>query len=219
MQVKVIGENGAETSTLDVADALINSKVNMSSLYEAIKNERANKRQGTSRTKSMAEVSGGGKRPWRQKGTGHARVGSSRSPLWTGGGHIHAIRPRDYHYEVPRKVKRLALMSVFSLKHGENSLRIVDDLSVEKPQTKRLAAFIKKIGKEGSRVAFIVGKTPETMKSYTNLILSLRNIRKLDVVNADSVAIHPLYYADEIFVTKSAMKKLSDRVQANAKAE
>lgn len=218
MQLTVINEQGSKASTIDVTDTLVKTEVNKNALYEAIKNELANRRHGTSKTKSRDEVSGGGRKPFRQKGTGRARAGSTRSPLWVGGGHVHAIRPRDYHYTLPKQIKRLALLSVFSMKHGENNLTIVEDISIDKPQTKRMATFIKKVKKEGSRsVAFIVGKTDDE-KTYKNLVLSLRNIGKLSLANADALAIHPLYYADEIIVTKSAMTKLSDRVKTIAKA-
>ena len=110
MEVVILNEHGDESGKLEVLDSLFMSDVNKNVLYEAIKNELANKRQGTHSTKTRAEVSGGGRKPWRQKGTGRARAGSTRSPVWVGGGKSHTPKPRDYSYRLPRKVKRKALL-------------------------------------------------------------------------------------------------------------
>ena len=110
MEVVILNENGDSVGNLEIVDEIFKSEVNNNLLYEAIKNELANRRQGTHSTKTRAEVSGGGKKPWRQKGTGRARAGSTRSPIWVGGGKTHTPKPRDYSYRLPKKMKRKALL-------------------------------------------------------------------------------------------------------------
>lgn len=213
MQVDILNEFGDNVDKLDVIDILFNSDVNKNVLYEAIKNELANKRQGTHSTKTRGEVSGGGKKPWRQKGTGRARAGSRRSPIWVGGGKVHTPSPRDYSYRLPKKVKRLALLSVLSMKHSGKMVKVFEDFSVDSPKTKRMVSFLSKVKEPNSRkVTFIVGKDEALGSNYNNLLLSLRNIKDLKLVNADSISIHPLFYADEIFFTKTALNKLNERV-------
>ena len=192
MEVVILNENGDSVGNLEVVDEIFKSEVNNNLLYEAIKNELANRRQGTHSTKTRAEVSGGGKKPWRQKGTGRARAGSTRSPIWVGGGKTHTPKPRDYSYRLPKKMKRKALLSVLSLKYGNNVLKVFEDFTFDAPKTKRMASFISKVNK---------------------LLLSLRNIKDLKLVNADSMSIHPLYYADEVYFTKTALSKLNARIK------
>lgn len=124
MEVVILNENGDNAGNLEIVDEIFKSEVNNNLLYEAIKNELANKRQGTHSTKTRGEVSGGGKKPWRQKGTGRARAGSTRSPIWVGGGKAHTPKPRDYSYRLPKKLKK-ALLSVLSLKYGNNVLKVL----------------------------------------------------------------------------------------------
>ena len=215
MEVVILNEHGDESGKLEVLDSLFMSDVNKNVLYEAIKNELANKRQGTHSTKTRAEVSGGGRKPWRQKGTGRARAGSTRSPVWVGGGKSHTPKPRDYSYRLPRKVKRKALLSVLSMKYSTNMLKVYEDFTFEQAKTKRMASFISKAkGPNSRRIAFVVGKEDALGDNYNKLLLSLRNIKDLKLVNADSMSIHPLYYADEIYFTKTALSKLNKRVQA-----
>lgn len=214
MEVVILNENGDTVGKLDIIDELFKSEVNKNLLYEAIKNELSNKRQGTHSTKTRAEVSGGGKKPWRQKGTGRARSGSTRSPVWVGGGKMHTPKPRDYSYRLPKKMKRQALLSVLSMKYGNNMLKVFDDFTFEAPKTKRMASFISKIKEPKTRkVVFVVGNNDTLGGNYNKLLLSLRNIKDLKLVNADSMSIHPLFYADEVYFTKTALSKLNDRIK------
>lgn len=215
MEVGILNENGDIAEKIEVVDALFKSDINKNVLYEAIKNELANRRQGTHSTKTRAEVSGGGKKPWRQKGTGRARAGSTRSPLWVGGGKMHTPKPRDYSYTLPKKIKRNALLSVLSSKYKDNMLKVFEDFKFESPKTKRMTVFISKVKEPKSRkIAFVVGKDEVLGENYKRLLLSLRNIKDLKLVNADSISIHPLYYADEIYFTKTALIKLNTKVQS-----
>lgn len=214
MEVAVLNENGDKTCSLEVVDVIFKSEINKNLLYEAIKNELANKRQGTHSTKTRSEVSGGGKKPWRQKGTGRARAGSTRSPNWVGGGKIHTPKPRDYSYKLPKKIKRKALFSVLSLKYSENVLKVFEDFTFNSPKTKRMANFIKNIKKSDTRkVVFVVCKDESLGNNYNKLLLSLRNIKDLKIVNADSMSIHPLFYSDEVYFTKTALNKLNTRIK------
>jgi len=215
MEVVILNEHGDESGKLEVLDTLFMSDVNKNVLYEAIKNELANKRQGTHSTKTRAEASGGGRKPWRQKGTGRARAGSTRSPVWVGGGKSHTPKPRDYSYRLPRKVKRKALLSVLSMKYSNSMLKVFDDFTFEEAKTKRMVTFLSKVKEPNTRrIAFVVGKEDALGDNYNKLLLSLRNIKDLKLVNADSMSIHPLYYADEIYFTKTALSKLNKRLQA-----
>ncbi len=215
MEVGILNENGDTVGNIEVIDALLKSDVNKNVLYEAIKNELANKRQGTHSTKTRAEVSGGGRKPWRQKGTGRARAGSTRSPVWVGGGKVHTPKPRDYSYRLPRKIKRHALLSVLSMKYAASMLKVFEDFTFEAVKTKRMATFLNKVkGPNTRKVTFVVGKDEALGENYNNLLLSLRNIKDLKLVNADSMSIHPLFYADEIFFTKTALTKLNERVSS-----
>ncbi len=214
MEVVILNENGDNAGNLEVVDEIFKSEVNNNLLYEAIKNELANRRQGTHSTKTRGEVSGGGKKPWRQKGTGRARAGSTRSPIWVGGGKAHTPKPRDYSYRLPKKVKRKALLSVLSLKYGANVLKVFEDFTFDYTKTKRRSSFISKFQETKSRkVALEVGKDEAMGDNYNKLLLSLRNIKDLKLVNADSMAIHPLYYADEVYFKKTALSKLNDRIK------
>ena len=197
MEVVILNENGDNAGNLEIVDEIFKSEVNNNLLYE-----------------TRGEVSGGGKKPWRQKGTGRARAGSTRSPIWVGGGKAHTPKPRDYSYRLPKKVKRKALLSVLSLKYGNNVLKVFEDFTFDAPKTKRMASFISKVKEPKSRkVAFVVGKDEALGDNYNKLLLSLRNIKDLKLVNADSMAIHPLYYADEVYFTKTALSKLNDRIK------
>lgn len=218
MDITVLNEQGASSGKIEVLDALLGTDVNMNVLYEAIKNELANKRQGTHSTKTRGEVSGGGKKPWRQKGTGRARAGSTRSPIWVGGGKVFTPKPRDYSYRLPKKVKRKALLCVLSLKYGKDVLKVVEDFTFDVPKTKRMVDFLSKVkSPETRRVVFVVAKEESLGDNYKNLMMSLRNIRDLKLINADSMSIHPLFYADEIYFTKAAINKVNAIVSQNMK--
>ena len=140
--IKVLNMAGAEVGTVELSDGIFGIEPNESVVHEVVKNHLANRRQGTQSALTRAEVSGGGKQPWRQKGTGHARQGSTRAPQWTHGGVVFAPKPRDYSYSVNKKIKRLALKSVLSAKAAEGSIIVVDSIKLDAPKTKDFAAFL-----------------------------------------------------------------------------
>lgn len=142
-KVAVYNVSGEQVSEIELKDSIFGIEVNEHVLYEVVKNQLANKRQGTQSAKTRAEVRGGGRKPWRQKGTGRARHGSIRSPLWVGGGVVFAPKPRDYRYTLPRKVRRLAMKSALTSKVNSNELIVLDELNLETPKQKKWLAFLK----------------------------------------------------------------------------
>lgn len=174
-------------------------------VHRALVRQMANARQGTASTKTRAEVSGGGRKPWRQKGTGRARAGSNRSPLWRGGGVIFGPKPRDYSIKMNRKERRLALRTAFQSR--VNDLIVVEDFAdqLPRPKTKDLAAAIARWGVEAeSKVLLIVHERAE------NVYLSARNIGKLRLISANNLNIFDLLAADQIVTTKSALAQIQE---------
>ncbi len=174
-------------------------------IYEAVVNYQANQRRGTACTKTRGEVSGGGRKPWRQKGTGRARAGSIRSPLWRKGGIIFGPRPRDYSYQIPKKAKRNALKSALSMKLKENKIIIVDNLEINEPKTKKGVEIIKNL--EVNSGLFI-----DTNKNK-NLILALRNIPKIKAVGWEDVNIYDVLLYDKIIFSKRGFDGLMERLK------
>ncbi len=140
--IKVLNMSGAKVGTVELSDGIFGIEPNQAVVHEVVKNHLANRRQGTQSALTRAEVSGGGKKPWRQKGTGHARQGSTRAPQWTHGGIVFAPKPRDYSYNVNKKIKRLALKSVLSAKAAEGKIIVVDSIAMDAPKTREFAAFL-----------------------------------------------------------------------------
>src|SRR4029079_1750232 len=170
MQIDIVNIEGKKVGQVDLADAVFGTKVKDYLLWELVKAQQAAKRAGTHSTLTRANVHGGGKKPYKQKGTGNARQGSSRAPNHVGGGKVFGPHPRDYSYTVPKKVKRAALASALSLRAQEKKLVVVDVLSFDAPKTKRLAGILKVLGAESAVV--VDGKT------NVNLSKSVRNLPK-----------------------------------------
>ena len=173
--VQVINTSGKKIKEVKAPDEIYSVPVKDHLIYEAVINYRANQRQGTASTKTRGEARGGGRKPWRQKGTGRARAGSIRSPIWKGGGTTFGPRPRDYSYNMPRKAKKNALKSVLSKKLAEKFLLVVDVLELKEPKTKEAAALIKALNVES---ALFVDSFENK-----NLFLSVRNIPKVKAVD------------------------------------
>ena len=174
-------------------------------MHEAVVNYLANQRQGTHATKTKGLVSGGGKKPWKQKHTGRARSGSNRSPLWRGGGTIFGPQPRDYSYELPRAARRKALFSAISAKIKDGELCVIDALSFEKPKTKEMAGVLKGLGLAAGSTLIIVAGADKTV------LLSSRNIPGVDVVSAKDLNIYDVVTHDRLLATRAAMTALEER--------
>jgi len=180
IEVEIKNRNNATVGNIKLNDKVFSVPINGPLLHDVVVNYLANQRQGTHATKTKGLVSGGGKKPWKQKHTGRARAGSIRSPLWRGGGIVFGPQPRDYSYNLPKKAKRLALKTALSLKMSDGAITIIDGLSMDKPKTKEIIATLKNLGLEGEKVLII---TPENDKIIT---LSARNIPGVKVVRVSN---------------------------------
>lgn len=201
--VVMINQLGEEVGKIDLNEAVFGIEVNEHAVYEVVKNQLANKRQGTQSAKTRAEVRGGGRKPWRQKGTGRARQGSTRSPQWTGGGVVFAPKPRDYSYSVPKKVKRLALKSVLTSKVNDEEIIVLDKLELDAISTKAAQEVISKIN-IGRNALFVVSERDE--KVYR----SFKNIPNVDTVVADKMNVYDILKYDSLVVTQDAVKKIEE---------
>lgn len=203
MKTQVYGLDGAPVREIELSDAVFGREVSEGSIYHAIRNELANRRLGTAKIKDRGEVQGSGKKPWKQKGTGRARAGHKRSPVWVGGGKIFGPRPRDYSYALPRKVKRLAMVSLLSLKAKEDKLRVVTDFTVESGKTKDLVTALKALAARERTV--VVLKDDDAMVRRAG-----RNLPWLSLLSFNRLQAHDLFYCQKLLVLESAASKLND---------
>ncbi|GHU81275.1 50S ribosomal protein L4 [Clostridia bacterium] len=201
--VAVLDMAGKEVGTIELSEAVFGIKPNAVVMHHLVVNYLANQRQGTQSALTRAEVSGGGRKPWRQKGTGHARQGSTRSPQWRHGGIVFAPKPRDYSYTVNKKVRKLALKSAFSTKAIDNSVIVIDAITTENFSTKAIAAMLKAVGSE--KKALIV--LPEVDKKVIN---SARNIKGVKTAQVNTVNVYDLLNADKLIIAKDAVAKIEE---------
>ncbi|MBR2484099.1 MAG: 50S ribosomal protein L4 [Oscillospiraceae bacterium] len=201
--IKVLNMAGAEVGTVELCDAIFGIEPNEAVVHEVVKNHLANCRQGTQSALTRAEVSGGGKKPWRQKGTGHARQGSTRAPQWVHGGIVFAPKPRSYSYVLNKKVKRLALKSVLSAKVAEGSIVVVDDIKMDTIKTKDFRAFLSAVGCDGKAVVV----TPALNE---NVIKSARNIPGVMTTMANLINVYDLLNAKYLVLDKAALAVIEE---------
>ena len=195
--IKVLNMAGAEVGTVELNDSIFGVEPNTAVVHEVVKNHLANCRQGTQSALTRAEVSGGGKKPWRQKGTGHARQGSTRAPQWTHGGIVFAPKPRTYRYTLNKKVKRLALKSALSAKAAEGAILVVDGLKLPEVKTKAMQSFMDAAG-----VTKSVMITPEVEQ---NVVLSARNIPGVVTTTANILSVYDIVNAKQLVIDKAAL--------------
>lgn len=196
-QFDVVDMNGKKVSTVELSDAVFGITPNEKAVHEAVVNFLANQRQGTQNTKIRKEVRGGGKKPWRQKGTGHARQGSTRAPQWTHGGIVFAPKPRDYSYTLNKKVKRLALKSALSAKAAEGAIVVVDELKLDAIKTKPVKQFLDAAG-----VTKAVVITPEVNDV---VVKSTRNIPGVVTTTAKILSVYDIVNAKQLVIDKAAL--------------
>ena len=201
--VEVRNLEGATVKQLELADEVFAIKPNPSLLWEAVKQYLASQRRGTHSTKSRGEVRGGGKKPWRQKGTGRARVGSIRSSLWRHGSIAHGPKPRDYSYSIPEKMLRGALRSALAAKFLEHKLTVVDQLSLGEAKTKLFAGALKKLGVE--KTVLVVNDAADH-----NLELSSRNVEGCDLVRHHSLHAYQVLSHDQVLISEGALTRLQE---------
>jgi large subunit ribosomal protein L4 len=203
-ELDIKDKNNTVVEKIALSDDIFGVSAKQGVLHEAVVNFLANQRQGTHATKTKGLISGGGKKPWKQKGTGRARSGSTRSPLWRGGGTIFGPQPRDYSYKLPKKVKRLALMNAFHEKLSSGEVIILDGFSIEKPRTKDVVAILKNLDLQNKSVLIILPEKDDAV------VLSARNIPGVKVVRAADVNVYDVITHAMLLMTKDAALKLGE---------
>ena len=199
----VMDMSGKKVSEIELSDAIFGIEPNERVMHAAVVNFLANQRQGTQSTKTRSEVSGGGIKPWRQKGTGRARQGSTRAPQWTHGGIVFAPKPRDYSYTLNKKAKRLALKSALSAKAQETNLVVIDSIKMDAPKTATFAKFLKAVGAEGKSLVV-------TAAADQNVVKSGRNIPGCEVTFANLINVYDVINANKLVVDKAALAKIEE---------
>lgn len=218
--VKVRNLKNKEVGEVSLSDAVFGVELNESLIHAAVMNFQANGRQGTSATKTRGNVSGSGRKLWKQKGTGRARIASLRSPLWKGGGNVHGPQPRDWSYKMPKKMRRGALRSALSERLREGNVIVIDEFGFERPKTRDFLAAIGTLGLiENSRRAktLVIDSLDNA-----NLILSSRNVEKTKVTNSFGLNIYDIIYHEKLLISKAAVEELNqllDPAREGTKAE
>jgi large subunit ribosomal protein L4 len=205
--VKVRNLKNKEVGEVSLADAVFGVELNEALIHAALMNYQANGRQGTSATKTRGNVSGSGRKLWKQKGTGRARIASLRSPLWKGGGNVHGPQPRDWSYKMPKKMRRGALRSALSERLREGNLIIIDEFGFKTPKTKDFLEAVGSLGLVENR------KRAKTLivdsLDNANLVLSSRNVQKTKVTNSFGLNIYDLLYHEKLLISKAAIEELN----------
>ena len=200
--VSVYNMEGKEVGKMDLNDAIFGVEINEHLVHLAVVQHLANKRQGTQKAKTRAEVSGGGRKPWRQKGTGHARQGSTRSPQWTHGGVVFAPTPRDYSFKLNKKEKRIALKSALTSKVQDGKVMVLDELKLDEIKTKKFQEVLTNLN---ANKALVVIK-----ENDKNIVLSARNIPDAQTVVADSINVYDIMKAGTVVLTKDSVAKIEE---------
>lgn len=203
VSLPLYSKTGKQSGTIDAGDSVFGSKVKKSILHQAVNWHLASKRQGTSSSKTRAEVSGGGKKPWKQKGTGRARAGSIRSPLWRGGGVTFGPKPRDYSYNLPKKVRKLAINMAISEKAAAGSIKVIEEISIKEPKTKLMADFLSGMGVKSALLVLDAAGTNEKRAAA--------NIEKIKLVSSKNLSVFDILNYEALIIDKSALSNLEER--------
>ena len=203
-KLDIIDRNGKTADHVDLPESVFSGSANDHLIYEAVINYRANQRQGTAATKTRAFVSGGGKKPWRQKGTGRARVGSTRSPLWKKGGTVFGPQPRDYSYELPKKARRIALRSVLAGKHAAQELIIASELEIKAPKTKEAVALLKAYKLDSALLV--------DTHDNANLFLAVRNLPRVKAVDVAGLNIYDVLAHKSVVFSRRAFEAVLEKL-------
>ena len=203
MLTKVYNMSGNQVGEIELSDAIFGIEPNQSVVHDVVKNHLANCRQGTQSALTRAEVSGGGRKPWRQKGTGRARQGSTRAPQWTHGGIVFAPKPRDYSYTLNKKVKRLALKSALSAKAAEAKIVVIDCIKMDAPKTKEFAAVLAAV--DATKKPLVI-----TAEADQNVVKSGRNIPGCEVTFANLINVYDIVNASKLVVDKAALATIEE---------
>ena len=201
-KVSVYNMEGKEVDSMELNDTVFAAPVNEHLVHMAVVLQLANKRQGTQSAKTRSEVSGGGRKPWRQKGTGHARQGSTRSPQWTGGGVVFAPKPRDYSFKMNRKEKAAAIKSVLTSKVNENKLFVLDELKFEEPKTRKMVAVMNNLNVSNALVV--------TAEKDEDVLRVTGNLQQARAIASNSLNVYDMLKYDSVIVTKQAVEKIEE---------
>jgi len=201
MEVDVLNMDGIKVRTVELPAAIFEAKVNVDLMHQAYVRQMANARLGTHKTKGRSEVSGGGRKPWRQKGTGRARQGSTRAAQWVGGGKVHTPKPRSYHLDMPKKMRRAALRSALSVKAAENGIVVVDELALSESKTKLIAQSMDKLA--GGSTALIL--IPEKSTAYESVLRAAQNISTAKTLLASYLNIRDLFGYEKLILPLQAL--------------
>jgi large subunit ribosomal protein L4 len=204
MNAKIVSMDGSARGEASLPDELFAQPVHEHLLWLAVKRYLGDQRQGTAKVKTRGEVSGGGRKPWKQKGTGRARSGSNTSPIWVGGGRAHGPEPHAPRIELPKKQRRQALASALSLKARESRVAVLDDLAMSAPKTKDVAALLKRMGLDGAKALLVTGGYDE------NVWKSCRNMARLAATPAHQVHTYALLDCETVVFTKSGLERLTE---------
>lgn len=206
LKLPVLNQEGKVNGEVTLPESIFSYPIKKQILYEAVVNYLANQRQGTASTKTRGEVSGSNRKPWRQKGTGRARVGSIRSPLWRKGGIIFGPKPRDYSYEIPKQVKRNALKSALALRYKEKRLLLIDDLSFSQSKTKEAVQLLKQLQVDSALVV--------DLADNRNLFLAMRNLPQAKAVDARSLNVYDILKYKWLVISQRAFNSLLSRFES-----
>ena len=195
---------GEDIGEVELPEEIFSAPINVAVLHQVVIAQMAGRHLGTHDTKRRGEVSGGGRKPYRQKGTGRARQGSTRSPHYRGGGVVFGPHPRSYEQRLPRQMKRLALCGALTSKLDDGAVRVIDAFGLEEPKTREVVAIIEALGRSGGRVLIVAPSTDET------LILSARNLPRVEVIRADSLNVVAVLNADTVLIEQSALNRMEE---------
>ncbi len=204
MELQVVKSNGKKATTIMVDASVFNVKPNMDAVRRAILSEMENSRQGTHGSKSRGMVRGGGKKPWKQKGRGVARAGTTRSPLWRGGGTVFGPQPHQYEYKLPKKIKRLARRSILSEKLRNKEIIVLNEFSIDAPKTKKTKDLLSNLDVQEKKILILTGSLTE------NLVLSMRNIPNIALLDAMMASAYDLLDSEIILIDQKGLEMLND---------
>lgn len=199
----VYNVSGEQVSEMELKDSVFGVEINEHAMHQVVKNQLANKRQGTKSTLTRAEVRGGGRKPWRQKGTGRARHGTIRSPLWVGGGITFAPKSRDFNYTLPKKLKRVAMKSALSSKVASEQIKILEELKLDAPKTKEMANILKSL-EAGKKALIVITDNDEA------IVRSAKNIPGVQTISVNTLNVYDILKYDHFIITKDAVERVEE---------
>jgi large subunit ribosomal protein L4 len=204
--VSIFNSKGKEIEKFELDKELFTGEVNKGALYQFVRMYNANQRRGTASTKTRGDVSGGGKKPWRQKGTGRARAGSSRSPLWRGGGKVFGPHPRDFHYDIPKKIKKVAMLAALNSKIVDEKLIGIDAIELPEPKTKLFQAIVDALKLEGRSLFVLESVDDKTKRASRNIAsVTMKNYRDFNPMD--------VMHCNTLVMSKAALKKMPERLK------